>query len=428
VSTERLVRLCLKDPYQQDIIEMVERETRRYELVSIEDTAHPDLPRAYRLLWDAFGPQGEMEPEEAIRGFVAADRYRPRSAGTFIRYFLIVARDRNGNLRGVRDGSVLYNPAYDPNTCLVYLSHIYVLPEARGTVLTYWLRIAPVELAVEYLLGLHQRGLISLPAPDAPGKYFGLNMSLCAEMEYFSPEDQLSLQRILFYGRGGFDAIDPRHFPYRQPDFRDGATIGATIDTPIPFMLLLRRMGRERQARIPLDEAAAIMRLLYDEFGCFSSPERIQSSLDLVLRRLDERRRKGKTDVALLPLPTGAKDLQRLKRLFRYDVYQRSYAGAPGTEAYVEAVRLRLAENPRWFDEELARLKSVLEANARSVYGSRDRRFLVDAMPALLAEAEEEAAQADAPLQASGGFETRSASNKTVASAGGRTNPSGDRD
>jgi hypothetical protein len=428
VSTERLVRLCLKDLYQQDIIEMVERETRRYELVSIEDTAHPDLSRAYRLLWDAFGPQGEMEPEDAIRGFVAADRYGPHSGGTFIRYFLIVARDREGNLRGVRDGSVLYNPAYAPGSCLVYLSHIFVLPEARGTVLTYWLRIAPVELAVEYLLALHQRGLISLPAPDAPGKYFGLQMSLCAEMEYFSPDDQLSLQRILFYGRSGFDAIDPRHFPYRQPDFRDAETIRATTDTPIPFMLLLRRMGRERQARIPLDEAAAIMRLLYDEFGCFSSSERIRSSLEIVLQRLDERRRKGKTDVALLPLPTGAKDLHRLKRLFRYDIYQRSYAGAPGTEAYLASIGQRLRENPRWFDEELARIRNVLETSTRSVYGSRDRRFLIDAMPALLAEAEEDTQRADAPLQASGGFETRSAANTTAASAGGRTKPSGDPD
>ena len=76
-------------------------------------------------------------------------------------------------------------------------------------------------------------------------------------MEYFSPDDRLSLQRILFYGRGGFDAIDPRHFPYRQPDFRDPELIKVTQNTPVPFMLLLRRMGRERQARLPIDEASA---------------------------------------------------------------------------------------------------------------------------------------------------------------------------
>ena len=68
-----------------------------------------------------------------------------------------------------------------------------------------------------------------LPLPDQPGRYFGVKLNLAAEMEYFSPEDRLSLQRILFYGRGGFDVIDPRHFPYRQPDFRSPEEIGKSV-------------------------------------------------------------------------------------------------------------------------------------------------------------------------------------------------------
>jgi hypothetical protein len=394
------VRLCLKDLYQQDIVEMIERETRRYELHSIEHPDQPDFARAYQILWDAFGPQGEMEPESAIRQFLLDNPYEPIASGTYIRYFLIVAKDREGNLRGVRDGSVLYNPTYTPDLCLVYLSHIFMLPQARGTVLTYWLRIAPVELAVEYLFQLHQRGLVQLPAPDAPGKYFGVHLDLAAEMEYFSPDDPLSLQRILFYGRGGFDVIDPRHFPYRQPDFRDPAVIQASGNIPVPFMLLLRRMGRERQARLPIEEASAVMRLLYDEFACFCTPEFMQNSLDIVLERLADRRAQGKPDVALLPLPNGAKNLQRLKRIFRYDIYQRYYPGAAGTEAYLERMRARIADNPRWFDAELTRIATDLELTQHYVYGSRDRRFAVDAMPALLAEIDDPPARADATLQA----------------------------
>jgi hypothetical protein len=388
------VRLCLKDLYQQDIVEMIERETRRYELLAIEHPDHPDFPRAYRLLWDAFGPAGEMEPEHAIRRFLLDDAFEPLGSGTFIRYFLIVAKDREGNLRGVRDGSVLYNPVYDPDLCLVYLSHIFMLPEARGTVLTYWLRIAPIELAVEYLFQLQQRGLVKLPAPDQPGRYFGLQLDLVAEMEYFTPEERQSLQRILFYGRGGFDAIDPRHFPYRQPDFRDPALIQTTGNTPVPFMLLIRRVGRERQARLPLDEASAVMRLLYDEFACFCTPEFLQNSLEIVLERLEDRHDAGKTDVALLPLPTGPENLGRLRRLFRHDVYQRHYPDAPGTEGYMAAARERLAANPRWLEEELTRYTAALAAMPRYVYGSRDRRFAVDAVPALLADP---ADPADAP-------------------------------
>src|SRR6185369_8919493 len=176
----------------------------------------------------------------------------------------------------------IYNPKWAPDLCTVYLSHIYVLPEARGTVLTYWLRIAPVELAIEYLFQLHKRGLVRLPLPDQPAKYFGVSLNLAAEMEYFSPEDRLSLQRILFYGRGGFDVIDPRHFPYRQPDFRAAELIAASGDQPRPFMLLLRRMGHEREARLPIGEARAVMRLLYDDFATFCAPEYLATSLDVV--------------------------------------------------------------------------------------------------------------------------------------------------
>ena len=223
-------------------MEMIERETRRYALESIEHPDHPDFARAYQILWDVFGPTGEMEPESAIRSFLLEDSFEPLPSGTYCRYFLIVAKDRDGNLRGVRDGTVLYNPGWAPDLCTVYLSHINLLPQARGTVLTYWLRIAPVELAVEYLYQLQQRGLVQLPLPDQPGKNFGVRLNLAAEMEFFSPEDRLSLQRILFYGRGGFDVIDPRHFPYSQPDFRAPEVIAATGNRPVPFMLLLASM------------------------------------------------------------------------------------------------------------------------------------------------------------------------------------------
>jgi hypothetical protein len=37
----RSVRLCLKDLYHQDMVEMIERETRKYELWTVE---HPDDP------------------------------------------------------------------------------------------------------------------------------------------------------------------------------------------------------------------------------------------------------------------------------------------------------------------------------------------------------------------------------------------------
>ncbi len=378
------VRLCLKDLYAQDIVEMVERETRRYEVESIEHPDHPDFPRAFQMLWDAFGPAGEMESEQVIREMMLADPVAPIAGGSYARYFLLVSRERaTGAIRGVRDGRVLVNPAYDAGLCVIYLSHIFMVPDARGTVLTYWLRIAPMDLAITYLHSLHQCGRIVLPEPDAPGRSFGMRIDLAAEVEYWSPDDRLSLRRLLFYGRGGFDVIDPRHFPYRQPDFRPRAEIAATGDRPVPFALLLRRVGREREARLPLAEARAVMNLLYDDFEAFCEPENLATSLDVVLSRLDEREARGKQDVALLPLPTGAHDLRRLKPLFRYDVYRKHYGEGPATHAYLaSSVAREVAGNSHWLDERLAETAAELAKTPRWVYASREKGFDPVAPPA----------------------------------------------
>jgi len=258
-----------------------------------------------------------------------------------------------------------------------------MLPEARGTVLTYWLRIAPLDLAVSYLHLLQQRGAIALPDANAPGRYFGMRVDLAAEVEFFSPDDKLSLQRILFYGRGGFDVIDPRHFPYRQPDFRDPALIAQSGDRPVPFMLLLRRVGREREARLPIGEAKAVIQLLYDDFAVFCEPKNLVSSLDVVLSRLEERRARGKEDVALLPLPTGAHDLKRLRPLFRYDAYRRHYGASLATDAYFRSgIAETVAANPHWLDEKLVEIAAELAKTPRRVYASRDKGFDPEAPPA----------------------------------------------
>lgn len=387
----------MKDLFHQDVVEMIERETRKYELWSID---HPDVPEfdeAYQLLWDTFGPTAEMERKDVIRKFLRDDPFEPEPSGTYMRYFFLVARGEDGRIRGVRDGTVLVNPAYSPDLCVVYLAHIYMRPEARGTVLSYWLRISPVEIAVQFLADLHAMGKIALPAPNAPGKYFGMRLNLAAESEYFTPEEPVSWQRILFYGRGGFDAINPRHFPYRQPDFRDPEVIRETGNRPLPLMLLVRRMGRERQAQLPIDEARGLMRLLYDDFADHVAPDLLENSLQLVLDRLEERARR-KSFVELLPLPTGPRELHRLKPLFRYNVFNRYYPNDPVVRSYREGpIRDQLAGNPRFLDEQLAHIARELEGRPRGyVYGSRDKDFAWEGSPVPPPQPELDAAAEDA--------------------------------
>ncbi len=362
----------MKDLYQQDLVEMIERESRNFQVWTIGFPSHPDFAEAYELLWNEFGPHGGMERIEAVKSFLLEDPYEPTAGGTFMRYFLLVAKDDRGNLLGARDGVILLNPAYDSELVVVFLSHIVMKPEARGTVLSYWMRIAPVELAMQYVSELASMGKIKVPAPDLPGKHYGMRVNLAAEMEYFAPDDPISLQRILFYGRGGFDAINPRYFPYRQPDFRDPDVIRSTGNQPVPFMMLLRRMGREREASIPTDEARAVMRLLYDDFATHCLPEHLEGSLSAVLEQLETRKDRG--NIELLPLPTGARDLHRLRPLFRYTAFTRYYPGEPDTLDWLSSgVVKKIKANPRYLEDHLSNLADTLEARHRSVYTSREK-------------------------------------------------------
>jgi hypothetical protein len=350
----RRIQLRPGDLYHQDLVDIIQRETRRYGLAEITDPDDPLFPVAWRMMWDAFGPRGELESEAEIRAFLRDDPFEAGPGGSFLRYFLIVATDREGRPIGVRDGTVLVNPAIDARLCVVYLSRLYVPPEARGTALSLWLRIAPVEIATQYLAALGERGLVALPRPDDPDHHYGMNVDLVAEMSYFTPGDPMSWQRLLFYGRGGFEAVDPRDYPYLQPDFREAPV----PPSPTPFMLVVRRMGREGEAALPVDEATAITRLLYDDFASFCTDEALRHGLSHLVGRLEVR---GSEPLRLLPLPVGATTVDRLRPLFRDDVYETCYRGL---SAEVDALLTALVPEPDALARELGRLAQDLSERA----------------------------------------------------------------
>jgi hypothetical protein len=150
----------------------------------------------------------------------------------------------------------------------------------------------------------------------------------------------------------------------------------------MPFMVLLRRMGREKRALLPIEEARAVMRLLYDDFACHCAPETLKSSLQLVLDRLEERA-KTKAYVRLLPLPTGPKNLKRLRKLFRYRVYTRYYPNLPATLEYLASgIRERLATHPTLLDDALAGITAELESRPAYVYANRNQDFTWEGFPA----------------------------------------------
>jgi GNAT superfamily N-acetyltransferase len=210
---------------------------------SVED---PLFEKAYAALWNEFGATHEMETREVL-----AARF---AAGGAIRYEMIVAQSA-GEIAAVRDQTAIWLEG----EVIVHLSHLLVLPEWRRTGLAGWMRAAPVLIARAVASGNGH--------PDARITFIG-------EMEYEDGKDPRRKVRLTAYQRAGFKKIDPRVVRYSQPDFRAPSEIDASGGArPLPFQLIIRRIGREAATTITGAEVRRIVRALYAMYGAQFRPQ-----------------------------------------------------------------------------------------------------------------------------------------------------------
>ena len=211
-----------------------------YEIAHIRSTEDPLFEPAYARLWEEFGAKDEMERRETLNlRFHLAPR---------LLYEMILIR-KKGEFIAVRDHSAILSS--DGRNAIVHLSHNLVAPAARRTGLAGWLRAFPIATARECLA---QCGV----SPDA-------SITLVAEMEYPQAGDPARLIRLQAYEKAGFLKLDPTLIHYHQPDFRAPETIDATGGArPLPFQLIVRRVGRESERTISGEEARTLVQGIYD--------------------------------------------------------------------------------------------------------------------------------------------------------------------
>ena len=100
-----------------------------------------------------------------------------------------------------------------------------------------------------------------------------------------------------------------------------------------------------------------------------------------VLERLAARS-KTKAFVELLPLPSGPKDLNRIRPLFRWGVFQRYYRGSsPVVTEYLEGPMAENMRDPNYLNAELEKLAKHLEKRQRYVYASREKDHTWEGKP-----------------------------------------------
>jgi hypothetical protein len=212
------------------------------EIHRIHRIQDPLFETGYAALWEEFGARGEMERRATLEA-------RFGSGSRFL-YEMAVVLSR-GRLAAVRDHTAVAMGG----EVVVHLSHNLVLPEWRRSGLAGWMRALPVDTGRRCA---EANGL----APGAP-------LVLVAEMEFFDPLEPATGLRLKAYEKAGFKKVDPRAFAYHQPDFRAPEQIDATGGAkPLPFQLVLRRLGRERETAMSGEELrtlASALRALYAE-------------------------------------------------------------------------------------------------------------------------------------------------------------------
>jgi hypothetical protein len=196
---------------------------------------------AYQALWAEFGAKNEMERRETLEA-------RFTLAPAMVYEMVLVRKD--GELAAVRDHTIVSSGG----EILVHLSHNLVMPKWRRSGLAGWMRALPVVSARQL----------------SPGDF----VTLAGEMEYDDGRDPDRAIRLKAYEQAGFLKIDPAVVRYYQPDFRAPEVIDQSGGArPLPFQLIIRRVGREEDRTITGSEARRIVHAIYRMYGAQFRPQ-----------------------------------------------------------------------------------------------------------------------------------------------------------
>jgi len=230
----------------------LEFDRRHLEVTRIVSSCHPLFALAYERLWNEFGPHQEMESRDVIEHRLAWHPATKIGDG-WLRYELILVR-RQGQFVAVRDHTAVVTHKGGKAQAVVHLSHVLVDAAWRRTGLAGWLRAWPIQTARACLRAA------GFPAASP--------ITLVAEMEHPDPRMPNRLTRLVAYEKAGFKKVAPDAVKYFQPDFRPPRQIDASGGPqPLPFGLILRRVGREAEQVIGGAETRQIVECLYRMYG-----------------------------------------------------------------------------------------------------------------------------------------------------------------
>lgn len=230
----------------------LELDCRNLDIARICSSNDPLFGIAYERLWTEFGSHHTVEPREIIVRRLA---WHPATGigNCWLRYEMILVR-REGQFVAVRDHTAVVTCQREVAHAVVHLSHVLVDSAWRRTGLAGWLRAWPLQTARACL--------------EAAGFSTASPITLVAEMEHLDPQFPERVIRLKAYEKAGFKKVDPTMVKYFQPDFRLPEEIDAGGGPqPLPFALIVRRVGREAECVIRGADVREIVECLYTMYG-----------------------------------------------------------------------------------------------------------------------------------------------------------------
>lgn len=226
----------------------LERDWSDVTLHDIDSTEEPEFDIAFGALWSEFGPSGEVE-QPAVLSRRLRWSGEELQHGCALRYDLMLITSHD-QFAAVRDHTAIVPEG--KNAAFIHLSHNLVAPAWRRSGLAGWLRALPIQTA--------RRCLADQKKPeDSP-------ITLIGEMEYPDEHNPGSLVRLKAYEHAGYLKIDGVN--YLQPDFRAPEEIDLDGKArPLPFTLLVRRVGREQEKSITGGDVREIVKALYSMYS-----------------------------------------------------------------------------------------------------------------------------------------------------------------
>lgn len=224
----------------------LERDWSDVELHHIESVEESTFDTAFGALWAEFGAADEIEQPAVLARRMRWSGHSLQD-GCALRYRMLMITSR-GKFAAVRDHTAIVL-AEKPGA-VVHLSHNLVAPEWRRSGLAGWLRALPVQTARNCLAAQNR-------STDEP-------IVLVGEMEHPDLANKASHIRLTAYEKAGYRKIDPSRINYLQPDFRPVEEIDLDgKPRPIPMLLLVRKVGREKEETISGAEVHTIVEALY---------------------------------------------------------------------------------------------------------------------------------------------------------------------